>query len=55
MLENKIGNLGDIRTLIALFNKELMPKYNRKLDRYLIHRNKFIVGEIGNIEHAPVK
>lgn len=53
MLENNICNLGGIRTLIALFNRELMPKYNRKLDRYLIHRNKSTMGETSNIMRIP--
>ncbi|MFA7689182.1 MAG: hypothetical protein WCX96_03755 [Bacilli bacterium] len=53
ILENKISNLGGIRTLRTLFNKELKPKYNRKLDRYLIHRNKSTMGETSNIMRVP--
>lgn len=53
MLENKIGNLGGIRTLIALFSKELTTKYHHKLDRYLIHRNKSTMGETSNISRVP--
>lgn len=53
MLENKINNLGGIRTLIALFSKELTPRYHRKLDRYLIHRNKSTMGETSNVVRIP--
>ena len=32
MLENRIGNLGGVVTLLELFNRELQPRYNSKLD-----------------------
>lgn len=45
LLENMISNAGGLNVLLKLFNEELQPKYNLKLDRYLIHRNKSTTGE----------
>lgn len=52
-LERLIKGLGGIETLRRLFNKELQPKYKIEMDRYLIHRNKSLMGETKNFKRIP--
>lgn len=52
-LENLIKGLGGIETLMRLFNREIQPKYKKDIDRYLIHRNKSLIGETKNFKRVP--
>ncbi len=53
ILEQKIKTLGGIQSLNQLFFKELQSKYKKEIDRYLIHRNKSLIGETKGIKRVP--
>jgi hypothetical protein len=52
-LEMKVKALGGKQTLKQLFFSELQPKYIKEMDRYLIHRNKSLIGETAGIRRVP--
>ncbi|WFA08555.1 hypothetical protein [Tissierella sp. Yu-01] len=52
-LEKMIESIGGLNTLLEIFNREIEPRYNPKLDRYLIHRNKSTMGETSGIVRVP--
>lgn len=44
-LEGLVKSLGGFTTLNRLFYEDLQPRYVKKMDRYLIHRNKTTLGK----------
>lgn len=49
-LERRVKELGGMYVIRQMFAREISGKYNEKLDRYLIYRNKISLGERRNIK-----
>lgn len=45
IIENKIIKLGGFKTCQLIFNKYLNQRYNKQFDRYLIYRDRTILGD----------